>query len=632
MSWVIGTHQPVMRRWSLFWHDCGDAVGNRDANALRNCGAAKGEAASPDDLGDPSTHDPRKPGDHRAAAEYYYRTRLGPDGEISGAARANAFQQAQALPKVQTLPAAIGGKGPPVGKDGLAPPSALWQQLGPANIDMSTYDPLFDFEFGHVSGRATAIAIGPHTGVIYLGTADGGVWKSTNDGASWTPLTDNQPSLAIGSLALDLTDVTDNTLYAGTGETNYDIISSGFNGDSYFGVGILKTTNGGTSWIVQGVGLPNFNSYSGTSVGIGALVANGATVLAGTTKGLYRSTDSGATWTKITVAAGFPNARVTEVIMDGTNVYTVLSETNTGLSYAGIYKSTTGGAASSFNPIMTGLPTATTWGRAQVAIARSTPLTLYLSIAQGANSPHLDGLLGIFKTTNGGTNWAATTTQPPNYLEGTFSTVVQGQGFYDQMIAVDPADPNLVYGGGVNVVVSTNGGGTWAKLTDVYCGGGPLPCGGPVHPDNHAAAFGSSGTPRPLYLVNDGGIFKTTNANLAPSATFSNLNSNLATLQFYGADVANDYSTTPVVIAGSQDNGTARTASTSLSLWNGLLGGDGGFVAIDKTDPNTVYASNPDGFIKKATNANAGSSIAWTASRRPIWLPGNRALYGPVRD
>ncbi len=301
-------------------------------------------SASPDDLTqvNASTRDPRQPGNHRAAEDYYYSMRLGPDGKVPGQARAIALKQAEALPKVQTLPAALGGKGARVGQNGLAPPSAVWSQLGPAPEDMGTFNPSQDYRFGHVAGRTTAIAIGAHTGVIYIGTGDGGVWKSTNDGASWTPLTDSQQSLAIGSLALDPADGADNTLYAGTGETNYDISSNGFNGDNYFGVGVLKTIDGGASWTLLGAGFPNFGIYSGTSIGIGALAVNGATVFAGTTKGLYQSLDSGATWTQITVAAGSPNARVTEVIVDGANVYVVLSETNTGFSYAGIYKSTTG--------------------------------------------------------------------------------------------------------------------------------------------------------------------------------------------------------------------------------------------------------------------------------------------------
>src|SRR5207248_2599466 len=142
------------------------------------------------------------------------------------------------------------------------------------------------------------------------------------------------------------------------------------------------------------------------------------------------------------------------------------------------------------------------------------------------------------KTTNGGASWALTAAQPPNYLEGTFSTSLLGQGSYDQMIAVDPANPNLVYGGGVNMVVSTNGGASWATLVNGYCGGTPLPCSSPVHPDAHAAAFGPSGTPRPFYVANDGGVFKTANGDQGASAAWSNLNANLATTQFYAGDAA----------------------------------------------------------------------------------------------
>ncbi len=242
--------------------------------------------------------------DHRAQQEYFASLRQAPSGTTAGQARA-ASQQARTLPKAPTLPAAVGGEGAPVSKNGLAPPSAIWQQLGPQPEDTNTL-PNSDFHFGLVSGRTTAIAVAQHTpGLIYIGTADGGVWKSTNDGASWTPLTDRQQSLSIGSLALDPADPTDNTLYAGTGEANY-VFPNGFNGDSYFGIGVLKTTDGGTTWALVGPGLPNFTPYGATAVGIGVMEANGPAVWAGTTKGLYQSTNSGTNWTQVVVNAGFP--------------------------------------------------------------------------------------------------------------------------------------------------------------------------------------------------------------------------------------------------------------------------------------------------------------------------------------
>nr|MDQ6908708.1 IPT/TIG domain-containing protein [Chloroflexota bacterium] len=358
-----------------------------------------------------------------------------------------------------------------------------------------------------------------------------------------------------------------------------------------------------------GNGLPSFATYGAASIGIGVMAANGAIIWAGTTEGLYQSTDSGASWTRVAVNAGFSNARVTDITVDGANVYVVLSEATTGYSYAGIYKSTTSGTAGSFTSIMGGLPTATLWNRSQVAIARSTPQTLYLAIA-GTVSGFSDNLLGIYKTIDGGTQWNLTTTQPLNYMRGALNYSGSGQGFYDNMIAVDPSDANLVYAGGVHVVGSTDGGGTWVVIVNVYCGFTP-PCNAPIHPDNHAAAFGPTGAPHPLYIANDGGVWRTANGNQGAAATWTDLNTNLATTQFYGGDVAADYTVNPIVIAGSQDNGTSRTASTAIGTWNGIHGGDGGFVSIDKTNPNIVVASYPR-TMYRTTNANAGAMINWT--------------------
>jgi hypothetical protein len=549
---------------------------------------------------------PRMPGDHAAQQDYFYRQRLTATGTVSGAARYAALQHANALPKAQTLPAAISGKRPTtVGKDTLQPPTGNWLQLGPAPEDSDTVNPTQDYHSGRVSGRATAIVIGPHTGVIYLGTADGGVWKSTNDGASWTPLTDIQPSLAVGALALDPADTTDATLYVGTGETNYDIITPPplFNGDSYFGVGVLKTTNGGASWTLLGPGLPGFNTYSAASVGIGALAVNGPTIWAGTTSGVYRSTNGGATWAQATVAAGSPTARATDIVMDGQNVYVVLSEATAGFSYTGIYKSTTDGAP--FAPIMTGLPAGTTWSRAQVTLAASSNAlarTLYLSIADAGGN-----LLGIYKTTNGGATWAATGTQPENYFDGGGGP----QGFYDTAIAVDPANANLVYAGGVNIVASTDGGASWALIGDVYCSNA-FPCVSPLHPDQHAIAFRLAGTPSQVYVANDGGLWKSTNGNQGTATTWTDLNGNLATTQFYAGDTTANYLLAPIVAAGAQDNGTSRSTASTLGTWGAILGSDGGFVAIDKTAPDTIYAEYPGGVVQKTTNANAGTAITWT--------------------
>ncbi len=594
---------------------------------LAQCVASVGFTATTLDAAGPPpprvqspARNPRMPGDHAAQQEDFYRQRLTAGGTASGAARYTALQRASALPKAQSLPAAIGGKGPTiVGAQTLQPPIGNWLQLGPAPQDSDTVNPVQDYHSGRVSGRATAVVIGPHTGVIYLGTADGGVWKSTNDGGSWTPLTDNQPSMAVGALALDPADHTDNTLFVGTGETNYDVLPAPvFNGDSYFGVGVLKTTDGGAHWTLLGAGLPGFNNYSAASVGIGAMAVNGSTVWAGTTSGLYQSTDGGAHWALVTVATGSPNARVTDIVVDTLNVYAVLGESIGGFSYAGIYKSLTGGAP--FIPIMSGLPAGTAWSRAQVALAASSnPLvrTLYLAIADT-----LGNLLGIYKTTDSGLTWAKTTGQPGNYFDGGGGP----QGTYDTAIAVDPANANLVYAGGVNVVASADGGATWVTTGDVYCNNAPI-CVSPLHPDQHAIAFRLTGTPSQVYLANDGGLWKSTNGDQGAGTTWIDLNGNLATTQFYAGDTTSNYLLTPIVAAGSQDNGTSRSTASTLGTWGEILGGDGGFVAIDKSAPNTIYAEYPTGAVQKTTNANAGTAITWTDLSPAITACVARALF-----
>jgi len=111
-----------------------------------------------------------------------------------------------------------------------APPQ--WQLIGPVGL---TYAGSGTPNMGPAAGRTTAFVIDPtNANTMYAGFALGGVWKSTDGGASWTSTTDGQPSLAIGALVLDATNPM--IVYAGTGEGNYS-------GDSFYGQGILKSTN-----------------------------------------------------------------------------------------------------------------------------------------------------------------------------------------------------------------------------------------------------------------------------------------------------------------------------------------------------------------------------------------------------
>ncbi len=184
-----------------------------------------------------------------------------------------------------------------------------------------------------ISGRVTAIAVNPQNNdVVYLGAASGGVWKSTDAGTTWTPLTDFQPSLSTGSLAIDPNSCTPTdctTIYVGTGEVYGSAID--------FGAGILQSTDAGATWTQLGASIFAPQGPTDRAARIGAMAVdpfNSQIVLAGTSGGLYRTTDGGTTWALVTALSG----QGTGLAFDGNNsgvVYAALSQSNT----AGIYRS-----------------------------------------------------------------------------------------------------------------------------------------------------------------------------------------------------------------------------------------------------------------------------------------------------
>ena len=178
-----------------------------------------------------------------------------------------------------------------------------------------------------VAGRVTALAVDPvNSKVVYAGTADGGVWKTTDGGVHWTPMTDKQPSLSVGSIAIDPSN--HSTIYVGTGEEN-------FSADSYFGAGILKSTNGGSSWTqIKGpfVGFSDGNFFFGGAAHIGSIAIdpdNSSVILAavqielsniGNDTQVYRTEDGGTTWTPV-----LPNILTDETFHYGTSVCLILA-------------------------------------------------------------------------------------------------------------------------------------------------------------------------------------------------------------------------------------------------------------------------------------------------------------------
>ncbi len=511
--------------------------------------------------------------------EWFYRQRAYPHGYVPTQAHQRALKQLEQKRAKEDATRA------------LLPLSALaaipsWTFVGPQPINTPYTDPI-------VSGRVSALATDPgDVNTVYLGGAQGGVWKTTNGGNSWTPLTDTQASTAIGSIALDPSN--SSTIYVGTGEEN-------FSTDSYFGAGILKSTDGGTTWtqfcgpFCGPVGQDGFYGGGARIGGLAVHPTNGQILLAAVAllnkDGIYRSTDGGNTWTQ--VISGNPG---NSVIFDPTNgniAYASLGNSFSG-GTEGVFKSTDSGKTwAALNGTGANVLNLINAGRVVLAMAPSTSTTLYAGIANAVTGD----LLGFFKTNDGGTNWTQLTSTP-DYCTPQCS--------YDNVIAVQPSNPNVVFAGGAfetTLVRSLDGGTTWTTLQSAASSGF-------LHADMHALAFFPNGNT--LYLGNDGGAYVTTQIT-ASTPSFTALNSTLGITQFYPGLSINP-TNAAIAIGGSQDNGTV--IYSGALTWNDVVCGDGGYTAIDFITPATLYAACEKFHIFKSTSNGAFGS--WTLALNGI--------------
>lgn len=422
----------------------------------------------------------------------------------------------------------------------LAANGRSWTPLGPAPIQTAS------------TGRLSTIAVHPdNPATIYIGGAQGGVWKTTNGGTSWTALTDGECSLAMGSIAID--PVSPQIVYAGTGELH-------FSGDSYYGCGVLRSTDAGTTWTQLGASIFDTN-IGGARISkvivdpATAGSANATVVYAATSVGVYRSADSGLNWTR--VLEGIATDMVRDPATPATLYAAVGSPSGNALN--GVYKSVNGGL--DWTRLGGGFPTADI-GRIALAIAPSDPQRLYAAIQTSFNAENDGGqLFGIFRSNDGGATWTRAAAAGAS---------CGSQCWYDLVIAVEPAVAENVWFGGVFLYRSTDGA---ASFRNVLNG---------IHVDQHALTFDPR-NPGTLYAGNDGGIFRTTTAG----SSWQSLNTNLALTQFYSGISAHPTDPT-AALGGTQDNGTLEYSG--VAIWQNVVGGDGGFTAIDYRDPSVAYA------------------------------------------
>lgn len=528
------------------------------------------------------------------SADQYAEARTAPADTVDAGAFLAAYGDAQALPVSGGSWSEVTDQ--PYQNDDHAYRDPVWSNSGAG--------------WGLVSGRATALAVDGSS--IYAGFADGGVWKSTNAGATWSPLLDDSPTLSIGAIAIN---PDDHSIWVGTGEANTS-------SDSYSGVGVLRSTDGGDNWsLVGGDGLLNHL--------IGRLVFDGqGNVYAATSQGLYTMPASGSgTWTN--VLAPCVGQHGTTYISDvavrpgtsGQDVVAVVGWRG-GSACNGFYESTDGGAT--FNHVTaTGAINDSQIGRTTLAytadgsklyaLVESSTLFNHPSAHQGGTN-----LMGIFVSPSGNLAGSWTKIAEPSKLAASGSALQASRGYYpgvqswyNQFLAVDPNDGNHVYVGLEEVFETTNGGTTWNAIGPYWnfglkCATASIDnCPSTTHPDQHAIAIAGN----TVFIGNDGGIWSRSISNHVVSG-WNDLNENLHSLQYYFAAVgATDGG--DAFWGGLQDNGVSLLLPDASAMIS-PFGGDGGDNIVDPSDANRAVVEYVG--LDMARTENGGLSDGSTPS------------------
>lgn len=446
--------------------------------------------------------------------------------------------------------------------------SANWEVLGP-NESTGGYAGI---------GRINCIAFHPTDNNIYwIGAPAGGLWLTTDNGSSWTCLTDNNEVLGISDIHIPDDFETSNTIYVATGDRNHWDNNS---------VGVLKSTDGGSSW--QNTGLTFNVAHRKMVTRLLVDPDNEDVMLAATSDGIYKTTDAGLTWSDKITALSFIDM---EYKPGDFNV--LYGSTTNGSIYVTHNAGQTWSAA-----LSTGL------GRIELAVSPAADTVVY-AIATASDN----GLHGIYKSGNSGVDFSLVFDEKNlmGWYEGG-SDDQGGQGWYDLSIAVSPADADIVLIGGINTWRSINGGETWSMVNHWYGGFGAQA----VHADKHMLKYRSNND---LFECNDGGIYISDNDGASNSWT--DITNGMEISQIYRLGVA--ASVDNQVILGLQDNGT-KTMSNS-GYWNDVIGGDGMECLIDYSNHQIQYGSLYYGQIHRTTNSwNGSSNISPSAAGNGAWV------------
>ncbi len=478
---------------------------------------------------------------------------------------------------------------PAKAKNGFGIESAtatVWSPIGP--MPTRSYAPLFS-NFGFNSGRINSIAVSTaNPQIILVGASTGGIWRSSDGGATFIPASDAQVDLAVGAIAFAPSNP--NIVYAGMGDMHSCC--------DYLGSGVLKSTDAGATWTrINNSSIPQPASVGDIQVdptdpnkiylalyrSLNSSSANNFPY-----GGVYVSTDGGVNWIKR--LAGLPR----DIAINPANsqiIYAAMRGIGTSGDggVGGVYRSLDGGInwsvvyASSYPAAFA--PSGQGIRDVRVAVTAANPQRVYVYSGAGSGS---GGSIRFAVSNDGGANFSADTV---------LTTVDKGQFGYNTYLQADPLNGDTVYIGARDIYRSLNGGITWTNITRNFSASFSYnPSQANTHPDQHAIELFAS-DPNTFLIGNDGGLFRTTNGG----QTFQSLNTTLSLTQF--VSLVRHPTNPSVTYGGTQDNGTQRRSGTSE--WEDVSSGDGGHLVINPLNPSMFFVTYVEGTIWRFDNGGA---------------------------
>lgn len=522
-------------------------------------------------------------GDSFVVRREWMRQRMG--GDLGADFKESLLQQAtQERAKYPLQAAGAAGAAAQPAWVNIGPTRANWLQNG---VIVTAID----------SGRARAIL--PHPtdpDTVYFLSSGGGLWKTqdfTHPKSTWVPKTDGLFSTSGGSAAFGRNP---QTLYLGLGDP-FDFPAN-LKGVMY------KTTDGGDTWSA-------LKNLTGATVVLDVKVDAGGpqdVVLVGTDAGLFRSADSGNSYTKVASGPGQPffASFVWSLARTGAG-WLAAAESFAGVG--SLFLSTDRGAT--WSPITNAGNVYAGAGRTTLGVGAPGDAVVYAFAADTGDIAQLD----LFRSADGGQNWTALnitgkTPTNPSFFQRDMN-LMGGQAFYNHMILVNPSDPsrNTVYLGGQLASARTrDGGNTWTLLSDWLAFSG-LPY---VHADFHAAAFSRFGGTETLFFGTDGGLFVSQDDGVRWSDA---KNEGLVTHLIYALSSNPQHSDRTLI--GLQDDGSRYRHPNSTS-YSQVLGGDGFGTGWSQANDAVSIASIYFGRIRRNDRNPPNTQAKWEIGSRGI--------------